>query len=185
MRKIHFFTLCILAGLSMLLFSCNQKDLKPKPEEEMQQRIDKLNSDADKVEKATLAYATTDPDLGAYDSIKFVSIHPYTKMEYCQLMQQILTLQNETTNSEMEEALLAKDAEKLASIDQELTELKDAKEFYSREVYNMNVTKDNPTVLFEAKCYVYTDGYIEEPVYYLNSKFQIVDLDPYNFDFIK
>ena len=39
--------------------------------------------------------------------------------------------------------------------------------------------------MYEAKCYSYTDGYIEEFIYFVTKDWKVIDLDPFDLKYLE
>ena len=133
-----------------------------------------------KVEAAVLNFAKTDEALGEYDSIKFVGYTPYFKSTYCDLMCQLLSIQSD----ELDPHVQSDSTMDLTQIDEKMARINGCIEYFKKQSYNTLNTKNDPVVVYEAKCYSYTDGYIEEYVYFVTKDWQVIELDPYDVHFL-
>ena len=137
-----------------------------------------------KVEGAAMNYARTDEALGAYDSIKFVGYTPYFKSTYCDLMCQLLSIQRDELQPKLDSALENKDNDALIQLSGTMDKIQNSIEYFNKQSYNSLSTKKDPVVLYEAKCYSYTDGYIEEFVYFVTKDWKVIDLNPYDLKYL-
>lgn len=179
MKNSFFIFGCVLLAASCLV-SCKKKSSDaPKTVEEVRA----------KVEEVAMAYAKVDGDLGAYDSIKFVTYDTYYKHTYCDYMCKLLGLQRENLQAKMDSAIEVRDnvriSELSSQMDTMLPSIDKAIEFYKAQSYNTLSTKNDPIVGYEAKCYSYTDGYIEEAIYFVSKDWKVGPYDPYNFSIVK
>ncbi len=138
-----------------------------------------------KVEAAALNYAKTDEDLGEYDSIRFVNYTPYFKSKYCATMCDFLAHQRDALQPQFDSAVNNRDEVALVQLSENMDKIENCIDYYNKQSYNTLSTKDDPVVLYEAKCYCYTDGYIQEYVYYVTKDWKVIILDPYNLNFLK
>ena len=137
-----------------------------------------------KVEAAAMNYARTDDALGAYDSIKFVGYTPYFKSTYCDLMCQLLSIQRDELQPKLDSAIENRDNDALVQLSEKMDKIQNSIEYFNRQSYNSLSTKIDPVVLYEAKCYSYTDGYIEEFVYFVTKDWKVIDLNPYDLKYL-
>ena len=168
----------LLAAISIsivTLSGCKKK------EEDKAQTEEEVRS---KVEAAAMNYARTDDALGAYDSIKFVGYTPYFKSTYCDLMCQLLSIQRDELQPKLDSALENKDNDALIQLSGTMDKIQNSIEYFNKQSYNSLSTKKDPVVLYEAKCYSYTDGYIEEFVYFVTKDWKVIDLNPYDLKYL-
>lgn len=138
-----------------------------------------------KVEAAAMNYAKTDEDLGDYDSIKFVTYTPYFKSKYCATMCDFLAHQRDALQPQIDSAIDARDNDALVKLSESMDKIQSSIDYFNKQSYNTLSTKDDPVVLYEAKCYCYTDGYIQEYLYYVTKDWKVIVLDPYDLNFLK
>lgn len=170
------YIICGLALVVMSVAGCKKKDSTPKTEEDIRTKIEQI----------ALKHAESDESLGDFDSVKFVSYTPYYKHVYCDFMCQLLKKQMEFDISpRLDSALASRDTEALAQLDEEMQKREKAIEFYNQQSHNLLATKDDPIVGYEAKCYSYTDGYIQEIVYFVTKDWKVAPFDPYDFSVVK
>ena len=160
----------------LVLVSCKKKEEKKAVTE------DEVRA---KVEAATMNYAKTDDDLGAYDSIKFVTYTPYFKSNYCATMCDFLSKQRDALQPQIDSAIDARDNDALVTLSESMDKIQNCIDYFNKQSYNTLSTKDDPVVLYEAKCYCYTDGYIEEHIYHVTKDWKVIILDPYDLNFLK
>ena len=169
----------LLATVFVAAFSltgCKKKaDDKTQTEEEVRS----------KVEAAAMSYARTDESLGAYDSIKFVGYSPYFKSTYCDLMCQLLSIQRDELKPRLDSALDAHDNDALIDLSQKMDKIQNSIDYFNKQAYNSLSTKVDPVVMYEAKCYSYTDGYIEEFIYFVTKDWKVIDLDPFDLKYLE
>ena len=137
-----------------------------------------------KVEAAAMNYARTDDALGAYDSIKFVGYTPYFKSTYCDLMCQLLSIQRDELQPKLDSAIENRDNDALVQLSEKMDKIQNSIDYFNKQSYNSLSTKIDPVVLYEAKCYSYTDGYIEEFVYFVTKDWKVIDLNPYDLKYL-
>ena len=169
----------LLATVFVAAFSltgCKKKaDDKTQTEEEVRS----------KVEAAAMNYARTDEALGAYDSIKFVSYSPYFKSTYCDLMCQLLSIQRDELQPKIDSAIEVRDNDALVSLSANMDKIQNSIDYFNKQSYNILSTKVDPVVMYEAKCYSYTDGYIEEFIYFVTKDWKVIDLDPFDLKYLE
>lgn len=168
----------LLAAISIsivTLSGCKKK------EEDKAQTEEEVRS---KVEAAAMNYARTDDALGAYDSIKFVGYTPYFKSTYCDLMCQLLSIQRDELQPKLDSAIENRDNDALVQLSEKMDKIQNSIEYFNKQSYNSLSTKIDPVVLYEAKCYSYTDGYIEEFVYFVTKDWKVIDLNPYDLKYL-
>lgn len=168
----------LLAAISIsivTLSGCKKK------EEDKAQTEEEVRS---KVEAAAMNYARTDDALGAYDSIKFVGYTPYFKSTYCDLMCQLLSIQRDELQPKLDSAIESRDNDALVQLSEKMDKIQNSIEYFNKQSYNSLSTKIDPVVLYEAKCYSYTDGYIEEFVYFVTKDWKVIDLNPYDLKYL-
>lgn len=176
MKKLYIVLVCVLAsGICML--GCKKKDgdKEPKSAEDI----------AKKVEKVAMNYAKTDEDLGAYDSIKFVGYMPLYKHVYCDYMVKVLSRMNDDVTPQLDSAVTSKDMNLLDSLSVQVDKIQQAMDFYNKQAHNILAAKDDPIVAYEAKCYSYTDGYLQEAVYFISKDWKVFPLNPFDFTLLK
>ncbi|MBP5556231.1 MAG: hypothetical protein J6X65_00765 [Bacteroidales bacterium] len=168
----------LLAAISIsivTLSGCKKK------EEDKAQTEEEVRS---KVEAAAMNYARTDDALGAYDSIKFVGYTPYFKSTYCDLMCQLLSIQRDELQPKLDSAIENRDNDALVQLSEKMDKIQNSIDYFNKQSYNSLSTKIDPVVLYEAKCYSYTDGYIEEFVYFVTKDWKVIDLNPYDLKYL-
>ena len=168
----------LLAAISIsivTLSGCKKK------EEDKAQTEEEVRS---KVEAAAMNYARTDDALGAYDSIKFVGYTPYFKSTYCDLMCQLLSIQRDELQPKLDSAIENRDNDALVQLSEKMDKIQNSIEYFNKQSYNSLSTKIDPVVLYEAKCYSYTDGYIEEFVYFVTKDWKVIDFNPYDLKYL-
>ena len=168
----------LLAAISIsivTLSGCKKK------EEDKAQTEEEVRS---KVEAAAMNYARTDDALGAYDSIKFVGYTPYFKSTYCDLMCQLLSIQRDELQPKLDSAIESRDNDALVQLSEKMDKIQNSIDYFNKQSYNSLSTKIDPVVLYEAKCYSYTDGYIEEFVYFVTKDWKVIDLNPYDLKYL-
>lgn len=168
----------LLAAISIsivTLSGCKKK------EEDKAQTEEEVRS---KVEAAAMNYARTDDALGAYDSIKFVGYTPYFKSTYCDLMCQLLSIQRDELQPKLDSAIEVRDNDALVQLSEKMDKIQNSIDYFNKQSYNSLSTKIDPVVLYEAKCYSYTDGYIEEFVYFVTKDWKVIDLNPYDLKYL-
>ena len=168
----------LLAAISIsivTLSGCKKK------EEDKAQTEEEVRS---KVEAAAMNYARTDDALGAYDSIKFVGYTPYFKSTYCDLMCQLLSIQRDELQPKLDSAIESRDNDALVQLSEKMDKIQNSIEYFNKQSYNSLSSKIDPVVLYEAKCYSYTDGYIEEFVYFVTKDWKVIDLNPYDLKYL-
>ncbi len=138
-----------------------------------------------KVEGTVMNYAKTDEALGEYDSIKFVGYTPYFKSMYCDFMCQLLSIQRDELQPRLDSALEVHDNDALIELSQKMDKIQNCIDYFNKQAYNSLSTKQDPVVIYEARCYSYTDGYAEEFVYFVTKEWKVVDLDPYDLKFLE
>lgn len=176
MKKNITILLAVVSIAVFLMSGCKKKEGdKTQTEEEV--RL--------KVEAAAMNYARTDESLGAYDSIKFVGYSPYFKSTYCDLMCQLLSIQRDELQPKLDSALENKDNDALIQLSGTMDKIQNSIEYFNKQSYNSLSTKKDPVVLYEAKCYSYTDGYIEEFVYFVTKDWKVIDLNPYDLKYLE
>ena len=138
-----------------------------------------------KVESAVMSYAKTDESLGEYDSIKFAGYTPYFKSMYCDYMCQLLSIQRDNLNPQLDSAITEHDNDLLVQLSEKIDKIQSCIEYFNKQSYNSLSTKKDPVVLYEARCYSYTDGYVEEFVYYVTKDWKLYPvLNPYDLHFL-
>lgn len=175
----------IAVVLAVITFaSCKKKEVKKEMTEEEARAKFEATLEAN-IEKTVLNYAMTDEDLGEYDSIKFVDYSPYFKSEYCATMVGFLSKQRDALQSQFDSAVANRDNDALIKVSESMDRINNCLDYYNKQSSNTLATKDDPVVLYEAKCYCYTDGYIQEYIYYVTKDWKVIVLDPYDLDFLK
>ena len=137
-----------------------------------------------KVEGVVMNFAKTDEALGEYDSIKFVGCTPYFKSTYCDFMCQLLSIQRNELQPKLDSAIDARDNDALVELSQKMDKIQTSIDYFNKQAYNSLSTKQDPVVIYEARCYSYTDGYAEEFVYFVTKDWKVVDLNPYDLKFL-
>lgn len=170
--------LCFFCAALLIITSlsgCKKKNIGLTPTEE-DVRL--------KVEGVVMNFAKTDEALGEYDSIKFVGCTPYFKSTYCDFMCQLLSIQREELQPKLDSAIDARDNDALVELSQKMDKIQISIDYFNKQAYNSLSTKQDPVVIYEARCYSYTDGYAEEYVYFVTKDWKVVDLDPYDLKFL-
>lgn len=168
--------LSVALGFILLIVGCRNKDTGLVQTEE-DVRL--------KVEGTVMNYAKTDEALGEYDSIKFVGCTPYFKSMYCDFMCQLLSIQRDELQPRLDSALEARDNDALIDLSQKMDKIQNSIDYFNKQAYNSLSTKQDPVVIYEARCYSYTDGYAEEFVYFVTKDWKVVDLNPYDLKFLE
>lgn len=176
MKKIYIVFVALLA-CSICLLGCKKKDAEnnPKSEEDI----------AKKVEKVAMDFAKTDEDLGAYDSIKFVGYMPLYKHVYCDYMVKVLSRMNDDVTPQLDSAVTTNNMNLLDSLSIQVDRIQQAIDYYNKQAHNLLVAKDDPIVAYEAKCYSYTDGYLQEAVYFISKDWKVFALNPFDYSLLK
>ena len=168
--------LSVALGFILLVVGCRNKDTGLVQTEE-DVRL--------KVEGTVMNFAKTDEALGEYDSIKFVGCTPYFKSMYCDFMCQLLSIQRDELQPRLDSALEARDNDALIDLSQKMDKIQNSIDYFNKQAYNSLSTKQDPVVIYEARCYSYTDGYAEEFVYFVTKDWKVVDLNPYDLKFLE
>jgi hypothetical protein len=168
--------LSVALGFILLIVGCRNKDTGLVQTEE-DVRL--------KVEGTVMNFAKTDEALGEYDSIKFVGCTPYFKSMYCDFMCQLLSIQRDELQPRLDSALEAHDNDALIDLSQKMDKIQNCIDYFNKQAYNSLSTKQDPVVIYEARCYSYTDGYAEEFVYFVTKDWKVVDLNPYDLKFLE
>ena len=173
------FWLAAVMVLAVTLFGCKKKKNESEGGKAQKEEVVRSN-----VEKATMAFAQTDDDLGAYDSIKFVGYKSYYKSEYCDFMCQLLSIQRNELQPQFDSAVNNRDNDALIQVSKKIDTIQCCIDYFNKQAYNSLTTRQDPVVIYETRCYSYTDGYVEEYVYFVTKDWKVIELNPYDLHFL-